>query len=153
MKVNMPLNSFISCDAAPFFKLVTGLAFAVWGYFAPTFDIILALLVFFIADMIFGFLVARKFRGEKFKVKIVWENTIVRLLISVVTILLLFVWDSVFSQDFVSTYNIAGWFISGVVIFSILENMYKLTKWMLIPRLMDLINKKTGGEFKNDQSK
>lgn len=57
-------------------------------------------------------------------------------------------WDSVFSQELVKTYKIVGWFISGVLLWSIAENGYQITKWSVFPKLGNLfrtkVNEATG---------
>jgi len=65
-----------------------------------------------------------------------------RMVISVVLILSAFMWDQVYSQDTVATYWIIGWFISGVLLSSIVQNGYRITKWDVFFGLADWLRKK-----------
>jgi hypothetical protein len=126
-----------------------GFMSSVVGYFLPVKDIVHLLILFFILDVIFGFLSARKLRHEKFDVKIIWNHTMPRMLISIVLITGAFLWDNVYNQDFIPTYKIVGWFISGVLFFSIVQNAYLITNWSVFKNLSILIKskieEKTGG--------
>lgn len=124
------------------YAILAGLFASVLGYFIPVKDIVHLLILFFIIDVIFGFWAARKLRKEKFSVKIIWSTTIPRMLISIVLILSAFMWDMTYKQDFVSTYKIVGWFISGVLIFSIAKNGYLITKWTVFSRIESLFRSK-----------
>jgi len=110
-------------------KTISGAFCAILGYFLPIRDLVHLVILFFILDMLFGYWAARKLRGEKFSTKIVWRTTFPRLLISLVLILMAFLWDTTCHQQYLPTYNIIGWFISGILIFSIAKNGYKITKW------------------------
>ena len=65
-----------------------------------------------------------------------------RMLVSVVLILCFFMWDQTYKQDFVCTYRIVGWFISGIIIYSIAQNGYSVTKWEGFPLLGMFLKKK-----------
>lgn len=119
-----------------------GLFFSVIGYFVPIRDIVHVMVLFFILDVVFGFWAAKKLRKEKFSVKIIWKHTLPRMAISFVLILSAFMWDSTFDQNIVSTYKIIGWFISGVLLFSIAQNGYKITRWAIFPQLGTLVSRK-----------
>lgn len=137
-----------------FWAGITGLIASALGYFLPVKDIVHLIVIFFILDVIFGFWVANKLRGEKFSTKIIWNTTIPRMVLSLVAILGAYAWDTVFSQDVVSTYKIIGWFIAGILLFSIMKNGYKITKWEALPGIGDIIQNKIGikGD-KNEKSK
>ena len=124
------------------------------GYFAPVFDIVLLLIFLFIVDVILGYCAAKKLRGEKFSKTIIWKTTMPRMLVSVVLILCFFMWDMTYKQDFVCTYRIVGWFISGIIIYSIAQNGYSVTKWEGFPLLGMFLRKKikdnTGIDIKED---
>lgn len=89
-----------------------------------------------------GYLAARKLRGEKFSTRIIWRTTMPRMLVSVLLIVIAYMWDDVFKQDVLQTYNLAGWFIAGVLIFSIAKNGYKITNWEVFPLIGNLFQKK-----------
>jgi multisubunit Na+/H+ antiporter MnhF subunit len=99
------------------------------------------LLIFFLLDVIFGYWAARRLRKERFSVKIIWNHTIPRMLISIVLIIGAFMWDNTYNMDMISTYKLIGWFISGVILYSIAENGYKITKWSVFPKIGNLLNK------------
>lgn len=124
------------------YALVAGLIITVVGYFIPVKDIVHLLILFFILDVVFGYCAARKLRNERFSVKIIWEHTMPRMLISIVLISGAFLWDSVYKQEVVSTYKIIGWFISGVLLYSIAENGYQITKWGVFPKIGSLFRAK-----------
>lgn len=125
------------------------------GYLLPVRNIVHLLVAFFIADVIFGFWAAKKIRGERFSVKIIWEHTIPRMLVSIVLITGAFMWDQVYEQELVSTYKMIGWFISGVLLYSIAENGYQITKWSAFTKIGKSLNdkiKNTTGMNLNDKN-
>lgn len=128
----------------------TGLIASILGYFLPVKDIVHLIVIFFIVDVAFGYWAARKTRGEKFSTKIIWKTTIPRMVLSLVAILGAYAWDTVFSQEVVSTYKIIGWFIAGILLFSILKNGYKITKWEAIPGISDILKNKIGIKDEGD---
>lgn len=138
------------------YAVFTGTAASFIGYLLPIRNIVHLLIIFFIADVVFGYWAARKIRNERFSVKIIWEHTIPRMLVSIVLITGAFMWDEVYKQDFVSTYKVIGWFISGVLLYSIADNGYQITKWSIFPKIGNLINdsvkSKTGMEVINQES-
>ena len=129
-----------------FFKdlyiFLVGCFISIIGYMFPVKNIIHLLVIFFILDVFFGFLAAKKIRKEKFSVKIIWENTIPRMLFSIVLISCAYLWDVVYEQEFISTYKIIGWFITGVLFYSIIENGYQITKWSIFIQLKETIKDK-----------
>ncbi len=120
-----------------------GLIASICGYFLPVRDITFLIILFFILDVIFGFWAARKLRSERFSVKIIWDHTMPRMLISVVLVLGAFMWDEVFNQTAIQTYKVIGWFISGVLLYSIAENGYQISKWKVFKDVAGLIKRKT----------
>lgn len=125
-----------------FWPMLTGLFASIIGYFIPVSDIVHLLIFFFILDVIFGYWAARKLRGERFSVKVIWNHTMPRMLISIVLITGAFMWDTTYKQEMVETYRIVGWFISGVLLFSIAENGYLITRWTVFSRVGSLLSKK-----------
>ncbi len=122
--------------------VICGLFTACIGYFMPVFDVMLLLIFLFAIDVVFGYWAAKKLRGEKFSKTIIWKTTMPRMLVSVVLILCFFMWDMTYKQDFVATYRVAGWFISGIIIYSIAQNGYSVTKWEGFPLLGMFLKKK-----------
>ncbi len=122
---------------------LAGVITSICGYFLPVRDIAFLIILFFILDVIFGFWAARKLRSERFSVKIIWDHTMPRMLISIVLVLGAYMWDEVFNQTAVQTYKVIGWFISGVLLYSIAENGYKISKWKVFKDVSELIKRKT----------
>lgn len=130
------------------YAVISGFICATLGYFLPVSNIVGLLLGFFILDIGFGFWAAHKEKNESFSVKIIWEKTVPRMLISVVLILGAFMWDNVYSQDLVATYKVIGWFISGLLLHSIAENGFIITQWSVFKKVSfifsDKVKKETG---------
>ena len=137
------------------YTLCFGLLTTATGYFFPIKNVVHVVLFFFFVDVAFGYLAARKLRKEKFSVKIIWSYTMPRIMISIVLIILAYIWDSTFNQGFISTYNLIGWFISGVLIYSIAENGYAITQWNVFRNIKrsfaDKVNGETGVNINNDK--
>ena len=134
-------------------SFLCGLFSVVIGYMLPVKNIVHIVRFFFLLDVIFGYWAARKLRNERFSVKIIWEYTMPRMLISIVLIISAFMWDSVFDQEFVSTYKIIGWFICGILIYSIDKNGYKITNWQMFPLISKLVRKEIQEETGIDVGK
>jgi len=113
------------------------------GYLFPIRNIVHLMIGFFILDVLFGYWSARVVKKQKFSVKIIWEHTVPRMTIAIVLIICTFMWDKEYHQDYISTHKIVGWFISGVLLASIIDNGYKITKWNAFPQLSKLIKEKT----------
>lgn len=124
------------------YNLAGGVVLAILGYFLPIKDIINFMMLLFVVDTIVGYLKSRKINNQRFKARLIWEKTIPRMLFSTIIISLLFLWDEVHNQKFIESYNIAGWFISGLLLVSILDNMYKITGWTVLPFLSSFIKKR-----------
>ena len=98
--------------------------------------------MFFIIDVLFGYWAAKKLRGEKFSKTIIFKTTFPKMIVSFALVICAFMWDSVYKQDFVSTYRVIGWFISGIVLYSIAQNGYSVTKWEGFPLIALFLKKK-----------
>lgn len=134
---------------------LTGILLNIVGYLVPVKNIVHVVLLFFVLDAIFGYWAAKKLRGEGFNAKIFWHNTAPRALISVVLIILTYLWDTVFMQDYISTYKFVGWFISGVLLFSIAKNGFQITKWGVFNSIGNIVKKKveeTGEKIEDNES-
>ncbi len=112
------------------------------GYFLPVKDILHLIVIFFILDVIFGYWAAKRVRGERFSAKIIWQTTIPRMVLSFVLILGAYAWDEIFDQTYISTYKTIGWFIAGILLFSILQNGYLITRWNPLLKLQDILKNK-----------
>jgi len=146
-------NEMINSIRSFFFdaqNVAVGILGTIVGYFLPVKDIVHVMITFFIIDVIFGYAVSRKHNKSRFKVKVVWEHTMPRMLISIILVMACYMWDSVYHQEMVSTYNVVGWFISGVLIFSIAENAFLLTKWEAFLKLRNIFRKKIQDETGQD---
>ena len=133
-------------------NIAAGLLGTVIGYFLPIRDVVHLLILLFLLDVIFGYLVDRRENKARFKVAVIWNHTIPRMLISIVLVIATFMWDATYKQELVSTYNVVGWFISGVLIFSIAENAFLLTRWNTFLKIRNMIRKKVSDETGEDIS-
>lgn len=124
------------------YAFITGAIVSFIGYLLPIRNIVHLVIAFFILDVFFGYWAAKKLRNERFSVKIIWDHTMPRMLVSIVLITGAFVWDEVYQQEFVPTYKIIGWFISGVLLYSIAKNGYKISKWKAFDQLGGFIQDK-----------
>ena len=142
------LRSFASMfsDAYNFFAGWLG---SLVVYFLPVFDILRMLVFFFVIDCIVGYWKARKIDGIPFRGRIVWDKTITRLALSTVIILCAFSWDNVYSQDVIKVHMIIGGFISGVVLLSIVQNGYEISRWSVLNRLAKHLDKKLESDLNN----
>lgn len=137
------------------YTVLAGTVVSFIGYLIPIKNIVHLLIAFFIADVVFGYWAARKLRKERFSVKIIWSHTIPRMLVSIILITGAFMWDEVYAQEVVSTYKIIGWFITGVLLYSIAENGYQITKWSAFAKTGEIIRGKvkdsTGVDLDEDK--
>lgn len=122
--------------------MLSGVLATAVGYFLPVKDIVHLVLFFFLLDILFGACAAKKLRKEKFSTKIIWNYTMPRILISLVLIITSYMWDTTFEQEWISTYKLIGWFICGILIYSIAKNGYKITKWNMLPMMGHMIEHK-----------
>jgi hypothetical protein len=123
-------------------EILCGMLGTIIGYFLPIKDLVHLVILFFILDMVFGYWAARRLRGEKFSTKIVWNTTFPRMLISLVLIISAYLWDTTCKQNWLPTYNLIGWFISGMLIFSIAKNGFKITHWQGFLGIENLFKKR-----------
>jgi len=123
-------------------EILCGMLGTIIGYFLPIKDMVNFIVLLFVIDVCLGYLAARKLRGEKFSTRIVWRTTMPRMLISVLLIIIAYMWDDIFQQTYLQTYNLVGWFIAGILIFSIGKNGYKITSWKGFLGLENLFRKK-----------
>jgi len=144
------LKSFI-CDS---YAILAGTVGGFIGFLLPIRNIVHLVIALFICDVFFGYWAAKKIRNESFSVKIIWDHTMPRMLVSVVLITGAFVWDKVYEQELVATYKIIGWFISGVLLYSIAKNGYKISKWKAFNQIGNFIQDKvkdtTGIDLEED---
>lgn len=124
------------------YAMLAGLFTSVVGYFIPVRDIVHFLLLCFFLDVLFGFWAARKIRNERFSAKIIWQHTVPRMMISLIIIMACFMWDTVFSQEYLATYKLTGWFFCGVLIWSIAVNGYKITGWNAFKQIGGMVERK-----------
>ena len=124
-----------------FFSALYGIMAVTFSYLIPIRDIVHFILFLFFWDIVFGAWAANKVFGEKFSVKVIWNKTVPRMLLSIVLVLSCFLWDTVYKQGVFSTHRIIGWFISGMLIWSITVNGYRVTRWNILPRLGEIIKK------------
>jgi len=138
------MNNFLNLEdvAEWVWKTLCGSFMAIIGYFLPIKDLVHLVIVFFMIDMMFGYWAASKLRGEKFSTQIVWRTTFPRMLISIILVTMAYMWDTTCHQEYLPTYNIIGWFISGILLFSIGKNAFKITNWEGFNQVSNLFQKK-----------
>lgn len=124
------------------YGFIVGLFMTLFSYLIPVRNIVQVVIFFFIIDIVVGYCANKKLRNEKFSVKKIWETTIPRMTISLMLIVCSYMWDNVFGQEVVATYKLIGWFISGVVLTSIANNGYKITKWKAFIQIGDVLKEK-----------
>ena len=138
------------------YSFIIGALTAIFGYFSPIKDIVNLLLLFFILDVLIGFWASRKLYGERFMVSIVWKHTVPRMILSLILIIGAYMWDSTYQQEYVSTYKIIGWFISGLLLYSIAENAYCITRWTMFKKIgkaiKDQVVDKAESKFDNQNN-
>lgn len=111
------------------YSFISGLFALMLGYFYPMRNMVHLMLLLFLIDVLIGYWAAKKVRGEKFNVKLIWNHTCPRILITMLIIIILYLWDDVSGQTYLDTYNYFAMFIGGVLIYSIFENAHAITKW------------------------
>lgn len=119
-----------------------GLIGFVFGFFLPIKDMVNFVILLFLVDILVGYFTARKIRSERFDPQIIWKKTVPRMTLSILLILLTFLWDTTFEQTILSTYTTVGWFISGILIVSIARNGFKITRWQVFESLTGIFQER-----------
>ncbi len=122
------------------YQMFMGLFGALIAFFEPTLDALRVLVVFFVLDVIFGVWNARKNDGKKFQAKIIWEKTIPKMLVSFLIIISAHMLDCIAPLKSLTITSFVAWFICGVVLSSVWENFYKITKWGAIEQAKEKIS-------------
>lgn len=137
-----------------FIERFSVLLITIIGYFSPVKNIAHMVLLFFFVDIIYGWLADKKKTGSKFKPKIIWQKTVPRILITMLLLMFAFMLDKETGQEFISTHKILGWFVGALLLWSIAENAYIVTKWKALTFIGRMIGhkikKETGIEVKNN---
>ena len=145
---------FIEESAKWTYHFMAGLITAVLGYFMPIKHVVHMVIFFFFVDMMVGYWAARKLRHERFNVDIVWTKTFPRMALSLLIIILCYILDTTCNQNSYPTYIIISYAISGMLIFSIVINAYKITNWRVFKTVTDAVEHKieeeTGVKFQKD---
>jgi hypothetical protein len=134
----------LDCDAPVElgWKFILATIASIAGYFFPIRDILHLMFFFFILDVLIGFWAARKKTNTRFIPMIVWRKTVPRMILSTLLIIMLFLWDDISHQKYLDSANLAGWFINGLLIISIVENAYFITEWKVFNSLKWFIHDK-----------
>jgi len=147
IKSNVMIKEWIENTISNFWVFLTGVLGSLFAYFLPIKDVVNYMVLFFIIDVLVGYWTARKIRGERFKASKIWEATIPRMLLSIILIMGAYIWENVYYGVAGNTYKIIGGFISGILLVSIAQNGYKLTKWNVFISIVDIIENR----FKNEK--
>lgn len=136
-----------------FGEVIVASVVSVIGYYSPVKGIAHMLTIFFMIDIIFGYWKSKKADRKKpkekrigFSTRIIWENTVPRMVVTMVLLLSTFSLDEITGQDFVSIYRIVGWFIGALLIFSICKNSYYITNWKVLLVFARLAQRKVKNE-------
>ena len=132
---------------------VLGVFLSIAHYFAPVADTIHVLLVFFIGDILFGFLASKKLRGESFNPKKVWEKTIPKMLVSFFIIISAHMLDSISPLGVLTIRESVGWILSGLVLHSVWKNAFVVTKWTALRHIGAFLSDSLKDKFKIDVNK
>jgi len=132
----------ISTAGKALWEFFYGLIGVVFGFFLPIKDMVNFVILLFMVDIVVGYFTAKKIRGEHFNPQLIWKKTVPRMTLSLVLIILTYLWDTTFEQTILSTYTTVGWFIGGILIVSIAKNGYKLTPWTVFESLTGIIQEK-----------
>lgn len=148
------MNRFVSGFADKIYEFSIFLLSCFVGYFEPLKNIVHLVLFMFFLDIIYGWLADKKLTRAKFKPSLVWSKTMPRVLLSLILLIAAYVIDKETGQQWVNTYSILGWGISGLLFLSIAKNGYIVTKWKSIPILEkwveDKIERETGIKINNE---
>lgn len=127
------------------------------GYLSPVKDIAHMLIIFFILDVLWGWLADRKVNNASFKPSKVWNKTVPRMVLAIILLVACFMLDERTDQHWVSIYKVVGWFIASLLIISIARNGVTVTNWQPLSAIENIfknkIEKQTGVkvEFKDDK--
>lgn len=135
----LKIEGFITSKIVEF---IVATFLSVLGYFSPLKNIAHLVLFFFFIDIIYGYMADRKTNRAKFKPSIIWKKTMPRVVLTFTLLICAFLLDKVSGQDFISTYNVLGWFVCSLLFISIAKNGYIITKWEAIPFIGQFISKK-----------
>ena len=130
-----------------------GVFLSIAHYFAPVADTIHVLLVFFIGDILFGFLASKKLRGESFNPRKVWEKTIPKMLVSFFIIISAHMLDSISPLGVLTIRESVGWILSGLVLHSVWKNAFVVTKWTALRHIGAFLSDSLKDKFKIDVNK
>lgn len=132
---------------------ILGVFLSVVHYFAPVADTIHILFIFFISDILFGFLAAKKLRGERFNPQKVWNKTIPKMLVSFFIIISAHMLDSISPLGFLTIRESVGWILSGLVLHSVWGNAFVITKWTALRHIGDFLSESLRTRFRVDVNK
>lgn len=127
-------------------QYIAGCILAFFGYFLPIYDMGKFVILLFIADFLIGVWHSKKNKKQKFSGKLFWSTVVPRMALSIFLIMVLYQWDETYKQEFVSTYKVVAWFISGALIWSIADNAYKITNWGVFMSIGKFLKKKIEDE-------
>lgn len=123
------------------------------GYFSPLSNVVHIVLIFFLVDVIYGWLADRKLNNARFQPGLVWKKTMPRILLSIVLLILSYIIDKETGQNWIDSYRVLGWAICGLLFMSILKNGYIVTNWGAIATIDKWAKRKvkeeTGINIKN----
>ena len=125
------------------YAVLIGVISAVAGYFLPVKDTVHIIFVFFIFDVIFGYWAARKKDPKtRFKAKIIWQKTVPKMLVAFLLVITAHMLDFITPAGIITIRESVGWFVAGLVLSSVWQNMMIVTEWVSIKDLIKLLTDK-----------
>lgn len=125
------------------YAVLIGIISAVAGYFLPVKDTVHIIFVFFIFDVIFGYLAAKKSDPlTRFKAKIIWQKTVPKMLVAFLLVITAHMLDFITPAGIITIRESVGWFVAGLVLSSVWQNMMIVTEWVSIKDLIKLLTDK-----------
>lgn len=118
-----------------FWATIFGFVVALLGYFLPIRDLVHLVILFFIIEMVLGYFAA-KTKGAlvkqkvRFSLTIVYTKTIPRMFVTILILMMAYLWDTVTKQKWVPTYTFLGWFFTGILFIKSMRNAYTVTNWV-----------------------
>lgn len=143
------VSDFMDDASSTVVRFIVGIISYIAAFFLPIKNIMHMMLLFFLIDAMMGYYTNHKLYKAKFEPGIIWEKTIKRATFSSVLLGMCCMWDKGSTQEVVSTAQIVGLFISGMLIISFLKNVINYTKWNVFRKLEIVAEKKIEDSINN----
>lgn len=121
-------------------KFIVGILFIILDFFFPIRGYAHLMMLLFILDWFWGFMVAKYVRKEHFSLSIVFTKTISRAGFTIMLLALLYLVDLIHTYKNLHLTETWSLFISGVLIVNIAKNGKKLLNWGVLDKLNKVLN-------------